>query len=85
MSDDATHEPILRVRGLSAGYAGEHVVRGIDLDAAKGEAVAVIGSNGAGKSTLFRGIVGLLRGTTGTVELEGGSLTLPSSPPAADG
>jgi branched-chain amino acid transport system ATP-binding protein len=65
--------PMLEVRGLSAGYLGEDVVRAVDLDVAEGEAVAVIGSNGAGKTTLFRAICGLLRASAGAVTFEGRS------------
>jgi branched-chain amino acid transport system ATP-binding protein len=67
----ASPGPILRVEGLSAGYAGEHIVHDVTFEVAEGEAIAVIGSNGAGKSTLFKAIVGLLAGTKGTVRLAG--------------
>jgi branched-chain amino acid transport system ATP-binding protein len=67
----ASPGPILRVEGLSAGYAGEHIVHEVNFEVAEGEAIAVIGSNGAGKSTLFKAIVGLLAGTKGTVRLAG--------------
>jgi branched-chain amino acid transport system ATP-binding protein len=66
-----TSGAILRVDGLSAGYAGEHIVHDVTFEVAEGEAIAVIGSNGAGKSTLFKAIVGLLAGTKGTVRLAG--------------
>jgi branched-chain amino acid transport system ATP-binding protein len=62
---------MLRVDGLSAGYAGEHVVHDIDFEVAEGEAITVIGSNGAGKSTLFRAIVGLIARSRGTVMFDG--------------
>jgi branched-chain amino acid transport system ATP-binding protein len=71
VSADATGDAILRVDRLSAGYAGEHIVHDISLEVAEGEAITVIGSNGAGKTTLFRAIVGLLRGTRGTVSFDG--------------
>ena len=45
---------LLEVVGLAAGYLGERVIDGIDIEVRTGEAVAIIGSNGAGKSTLFR-------------------------------
>jgi len=52
------------------------VLRGVSLEVARGQIVAVLGSNGAGKTTLLRAITGLLdvhRGaiTKGRVELEG--------------
>ncbi len=73
---DAGHPtPILSVRGLSAGYGHVNVLRGIDLEVAKGELVTVIGSNGAGKSTLLKTIVGLVTPTAGEVVLEGEPIT----------
>jgi branched-chain amino acid transport system ATP-binding protein len=66
---------MLEVRGLSAGYLGEDVVRDVTLDVNDGEAVAVIGSNGAGKTTLFRAICGLLRTSRGAASFDGRSIT----------
>jgi branched-chain amino acid transport system ATP-binding protein len=75
VSDRTSSDSILRVDGLCAGYAGEHVVHDISLSVAPGEAITVIGSNGAGKSTLFKAIVGLLKGTRGTVSLDGADIS----------
>jgi len=71
VSADENGDAILRVDGLSAGYAGQDVVHDIDLHVAEGEAITVIGSNGAGKSTLFKAIVGMMKGTRGTVSFDG--------------
>ena len=62
---------MLSVRDLHAGYGGKTVVHGVSLDVPRGEIVTVLGANGAGKSTLLKAIVGLLRRSTGTVELDG--------------
>jgi branched-chain amino acid transport system ATP-binding protein len=70
-----TRGVILSVGGLSAGYAGEHVVHDISLDVGAGEAITVVGSNGAGKSTLLKAIVGLLRGTIGAVWFDGSDVS----------
>ncbi|WP_066271756.1 ABC transporter ATP-binding protein [Hydrogenophaga palleronii] len=43
----------LKIEGLSAGYGKSVVLRGINLQVAEGEAIAVVGKNGAGKSTLL--------------------------------
>ena len=51
---------MLTVRNLSVRYGAIQAVRGIDLDVAKGEIVALIGANGAGKTTVARAIAGLL-------------------------
>jgi branched-chain amino acid transport system ATP-binding protein len=66
---------LLEVAGLAAGYLGEPVIAGIDLQVRRGEAVAVIGSNGAGKTTLFRAIAGLVPAMDGRIVLDGKDLT----------
>ena len=65
----------LEVRGLQAGYGRLAVLHGLDLDAAAGQLVAVIGANGAGKTTLLRALSGLIPATAGTVTLAGTDVT----------
>jgi branched-chain amino acid transport system ATP-binding protein len=66
---------MLEVAGLSAGYLGENVVEGVDVEVAEGQAVAIIGSNGAGKTTLFRALCGLLPVSAGRVRFDGQDVT----------
>ena len=42
------HEPAIHVRGLEKSYKELHVLRGVDLDVARGSILALLGSNGAG-------------------------------------
>ncbi len=63
--------PRLAVRGLHAGWGASTVVRGVDLEVAGGEVVAVLGGNGSGKSTLLLAVAGLLRSRAGEVDLDG--------------
>lgn len=56
----STSTPLLRIRGLHAGYGRAEVLHGIDLQADKGSVVTVIGPNGAGKSTLLNSLMGVL-------------------------
>ena len=55
--------PIIQVRGLTKVYqVGEvdvHALRGVDLEIARGEFVAIVGASGSGKSTLFHILGGL--------------------------
>jgi branched-chain amino acid transport system ATP-binding protein len=64
---------MLTVRDLSVRYGAIQAVRGIDLDVAKGEIVALIGANGAGKTTVARAIAGLLP-YQGTIAFENETL-----------
>jgi len=66
---------MLEVSDLGAGYLGENVVEGINIQIDAGEAVAIIGSNGSGKSTLFRAVCGLLPVSHGRVHLDGKDIT----------
>lgn len=50
---------MIKIQGLHKSYNDHHVLRGIDLEIKKGEAVAIIGPSGSGKSTLLRCINGL--------------------------
>jgi lipopolysaccharide export system ATP-binding protein len=47
----------------------KRVLRGIRMEASRGEVLGVLGPSGAGKSTLFRALVGEIPLTAGTVQL----------------
>lgn len=60
-----------RLVDVQAGYGKVDVLRGVSLDVARGEFVAIFGPNGAGKTTLLNAIAGHVRVTGGTVEVLG--------------
>jgi heme exporter protein A len=64
-------EPAVRAADLWRAYGDTWALRGIDLELARGEDLALIGANGAGKSTLLRMLAGLLRPTEGSLEVLG--------------
>lgn len=67
-------QPLLRVKGLRAGYGRAEVLHGIDLQAPQGSVITVIGPNGAGKSTLLNALMGVLP-AQGTIEFNGQSIS----------
>ncbi len=64
---------MIRLRGVHLtldSLAGPvHILRGIDLDVADGETVAVVGPSGSGKSTMMMVVAGLERPSAGKVEV----------------
>ena len=63
--------PLLRVRGLRKQFDQLEVLKGIDLDVAPGERIAILGASGSGKSTLLRCLNFMERPSAGRVELAG--------------
>src|SRR5918995_3228626 len=78
------NEPALAVRDLwiELGEGGERTeaLRGVELEIAAGERVALMGRNGAGKSTLLRAAAGLAKPGRGRIETARGVALLPQQP-----
>ncbi|MCA3564278.1 MAG: ABC transporter ATP-binding protein [Methylocystis sp.] len=71
---------MLEVRGLVTGYGGVPILRGLSLDVAEGEVIAVLGANGVGKTTLNRAISGLNHVMSGVIRFEGEAISGLSPP-----
>ncbi|HEU5303260.1 MAG TPA: ABC transporter ATP-binding protein [Gemmatimonadales bacterium] len=62
---------MIRLKQLTKRYGRFTAVDGIDLDVPRGVLFGFLGPNGAGKTTTFRMIAGILRPTSGAVEIGG--------------
>jgi len=58
---------MLKVSNLNVSYGKVQAIHDVSFNVNKGEIVTIIGSNGAGKSTILKTIVGLVRGTSGSI------------------
>ncbi|HMM93104.1 metal ABC transporter ATP-binding protein [Bradyrhizobium sp.] len=61
----------LKLHNVTLGYDRHPAVHHLTGEVAAGALVAVIGPNGAGKSTLFRGLAGILKPLSGSIDLGG--------------
>lgn len=68
-------EVIMRARGLEMSFGQTHALRGVDLDVAAGEVLAVTGPSGSGKSTLLHVMAGVLVPDAGRVDYHGADTT----------
>jgi len=68
---DQLQTPAIRVQGLEKSFKDVRVLRGVDLEIARGSIFALLGSNGSGKTTTVRILSTLLRADTGTVTVNG--------------
>ena len=68
---DQLERPAIDLRGLEKSFGPLGVLRGVDLEVARGSIFALLGSNGAGKTTLVRILSTLLKADAGTARVNG--------------
>jgi branched-chain amino acid transport system ATP-binding protein len=66
---------LIDARDLHTFYDESHILRGVSLTLARGEALGLMGRNGMGKTTLIRTIMGLVRPRAGSVTITGADMT----------
>jgi D-xylose transport system ATP-binding protein len=67
----ARRAPVLSVHGATKRFGAVVALDGVDIEARRGEVLALLGDNGAGKSTLVKCITGVHRLDSGTVAVDG--------------
>jgi len=67
--------PLIEARALHTYYGASHILHGVSLAVARGEAIGLMGRNGMGKSTLIRSLMGLVRPRSGAVLVHGRDMT----------
>jgi branched-chain amino acid transport system ATP-binding protein len=66
---------LLQAKGLHTYYGDSHILRGVDFQIRRGQAIGLMGRNGMGKTTLIRSMLGLVRPRHGTVQVHERDMT----------
>ena len=66
---------MIQVENLCKSFGGQQVLKGVNLEVAKGEIMIIIGQSGGGKSVLLRHLLGLLRADAGRILVDGADIT----------
>ncbi len=72
------NEPVeksIELEEIQTYYGRSHILQGLSLFVAKGEAVSILGRNGVGKTTTLRSIMGLTPPRSGRIRIEGEEVT----------
>jgi ABC-type sugar transport system ATPase subunit len=78
----APSRPVLAVHAAHKRFGAVHALRGVDIEAYRGEVLALLGDNGAGKSTLIKCVSGVHALDEGEIRIDGERVVL-HSPAAA--
>ncbi|MFJ2982725.1 MULTISPECIES: amino acid ABC transporter ATP-binding protein [unclassified Pseudomonas] len=68
------NQPVVQLRNVHLSFGATEVLKGIDLNVKKGQAVSIVGPSGSGKSTILRCLTGLLKPQLGTLTVAGHEL-----------
>ncbi|MGB5529069.1 MAG: ABC transporter ATP-binding protein [Ignavibacteriaceae bacterium] len=62
---------MININNLSKNFGGAEVLKSINLTIESGKVTAIVGPNGSGKTTLIKTILGLVKPSSGTIEVDG--------------
>jgi urea transport system ATP-binding protein len=66
---------LLEVKDINQYYGGSHILRNVSLSAELGQVTVVLGRNGVGKTTLLKSLMGLVPIKSGSITLDGESIS----------
>lgn len=67
--------PLLKLEGVEKGFGAKQVLRGVDLEVARGQSLVVIGGSGSGKSVMLKNALGLMTPDKGRIFFGGEDVT----------
>jgi branched-chain amino acid transport system ATP-binding protein len=63
--------PLLRLSNITTHYGPSLILQDVNIDVFEGEIICLLGGNGAGKTTTLKTIAGLIKPSSGIIELFG--------------
>lgn len=67
--------PLLKLEGVEKSFGTKQVLRGVDLDVARGQSLVIIGGSGSGKSVMLKNALGLMTPDKGRIFFDGEDVT----------
>ncbi len=67
--------PLLKLEGVEKSFGTKQVLRGVDLEVARGQSLVVIGGSGSGKSVMLKNALGLMTPDKGKIWFDGEDVT----------
>ena len=68
---DEQNTPLVEVKGLTKSFGKQRVLNNVDLAAAGGETIAILGRSGTGKSVFLKLLIGLQKPDSGSIRIRG--------------
>ncbi len=75
-----TAAPKISMKAVVKSFGPKRVLRGVDLEVAKGESVVIIGGSGTGKSVMLKTVLGIVPPDAGEIRIDGTLVTRRNQP-----
>lgn len=63
--------PILELKGVEKAFGRNSVLKGVDIDVARGRSLVILGGSGSGKSVMLKTALGLMEPDAGEIHFDG--------------